>query len=188
MQTPGIATNHGRSSVSMWAHPLVRAGVVLGLGFGGFVDGIVLHQILGWHHLVCVTAHCQPTSIAQLQLANTQDGFFHLALWMVSLVGVVMLFRAARHAGRAWNGRLLFGAMLAGWGVFQLVEGIVDHHVLGIHHVLPGHPLQFWFDMLFLAAGVVFLMVGARLICSPSRSVSDLDVSPLGREKAATPV
>ena len=86
----------------MWTHPLVRAGLVLGLGFGGFADGIVLHQILGWHHLVCVTAHCQPNSIAQLQLANTQDGYFHLALWLVSLVGMVMLFRAARHAGPAW--------------------------------------------------------------------------------------
>jgi len=60
-------------------NPLVRAGIVLGLGFGGFTDGIVLHQILGWHHLVCVTAHCQPTSIEQLQLQNTQDGFF---IWL----------------------------------------------------------------------------------------------------------
>ncbi len=169
-----------------WTQPLVRAGVVLGIGFGGFADGIVLHQILGWHHLVCVTAHCQPTSIAQLQLANTQDGYFHLALWVVSLVGVVMLFRAARHAGPAWNGRVLFGSMLAGWGVFQLVEGIIDHHILGIHHVLPGHPQEFWFDMLFLAAGVVFLMIGARLICSPSCGASDPDANPLGRAKGAT--
>jgi hypothetical protein len=40
--------------------PLVRAGFVLGLGFGGFADGIVLHQILGWHHLVCVSALAGP--------------------------------------------------------------------------------------------------------------------------------
>lgn len=148
-------------------HPLVRAGVVLGLGFGGFADGIVLHQILGWHHLVCVTAHCQAASVEQLKLQNTQDGFFHLALWVVSLVGMTMLFRSARHAGPEWSGRVLFGSMLTGWGLFQLVEGTVDHHLLGIHHVLPGHRYEFWFDLLFLAAGVVLLMAGARLMRSP---------------------
>ena len=33
------------------AFPL-SPGVVLGIGLGGFVDGIVLHQILRWHHMV----------------------------------------------------------------------------------------------------------------------------------------
>ena len=148
-----------------------RAGIVLGLGFGGFADGIVLHQILGWHHLVCVTAHCQPTSIAQLQLQNTQDGYFHLALWLVSLVGTAMLFHAAAHAGAAWPGRVLLGSMLAGWGLFNFVEGIIDHQILGIHHVLPGHPQQLWFDLLFLASGVLLFLIGARLTRSP-RSVT----------------
>ena len=131
-------------------HPLVRAG-------------IVLHQMLGWHHLVCVTVHCQAASIEQLKLQKTQDGFFHLALWVISLLGTGMLFRAARHAGPEWSGRALFGSMLTGWGLFQWVEGTVDHHLLGIHHVLPGHPHEFWFDLLFLAAGAVLLGVGARL-------------------------
>jgi uncharacterized membrane protein len=223
----------------MWKHPLVRAGVVLGMGFGGFADGIVLHQILGWHHLVCVTAHCKPASIEQLQLQNRQDGFFHLALWLVLLVGTgmllraarhagvlasadtpsvertamllraarpagvvasaatpslgrtamlfravrharvlasvatpsvgrtAMIFRAVRHAGPAGNGQVLFGSMLAGWGLFNFVEGIIDHQILGIHHVLPGHPHQLCFDMLFLAAGVIFTVIGAWLIRSP---------------------
>jgi uncharacterized membrane protein len=28
--------------------PLVGAGLVLGIGLGGFVDGILLHQLLQW--------------------------------------------------------------------------------------------------------------------------------------------
>jgi uncharacterized membrane protein len=147
--------------------PLVWAGLVLGLGFGGFADGIVLHQILGWHHLVCVTAHCRPTSIEQLQLQNLQDGFFHLGVWLVSLVGTAMLFRAARSAGPGWAARALFGSMFAGWGLFNFVEGIIDHQILGIHHVLPGHPHQFLFDMLFLAAGVALVIIGVWLIQPP---------------------
>jgi uncharacterized membrane protein len=30
----------------------VSAGILFGLGLGGFFDGIVLHQILQWHHMV----------------------------------------------------------------------------------------------------------------------------------------
>src|SRR5580704_10718845 len=75
-------------------NPLVRAGLVLGMGFGGLADGIVLHSILGWHHLLCAgaTVYCQPTSIGQLQLENAQDGYFDLALWLVLLAGTAMIF------------------------------------------------------------------------------------------------
>lgn len=150
----------------MRRNSLIKAGIVLGLGFGGFADGIVLHQILGWHHLVCITEHCQPTSIEQLQRQNTQDGFFHLFVWIISLVGVAMLFCAARHQVTGWSGRVLFGAMLAGCGLFNFVEGTLDHQILGIHHVLPGHPHQLLWDMLFLASGVVFVIVGRLLMRS----------------------
>jgi uncharacterized membrane protein len=30
-------------------------GLLLGLGLGGFIDGIVMHQILQWHHLLTGT-------------------------------------------------------------------------------------------------------------------------------------
>jgi uncharacterized membrane protein len=75
-------------------YPLVRAGLVLGVGFGGLADGIILHQILGWHHLVCYTMNCRPASIAQLERENTQDGYFHLALWLIVLLRqVCVIFR-----------------------------------------------------------------------------------------------
>ena len=32
--------------------------------------------------------------------------------------------------GRAW-------LVLAGWGIFNLIEGIIDHHLLELHHVNP---------------------------------------------------
>ena len=145
---------------------LIRAGLVLGMGFGGLADGIVLHQILGWHHLICSTVDCETVSIAQLQRENLQDGCFHLALWLVTLAGTVMLFRASRLAGWAGLGRALAGAMLAGCGLFNFVEGLVDHQWLGIHHVLPGSPHQFLFDMLWLANGALFFLVGAGLMRS----------------------
>ena len=149
-------------------NPLVWAGVVLGTGFGGLADGIVLHSILGWHHLICAGAsvYCQPDSVEQLKLENTQDGYFDLALWLVLLAGTALLFRAARYAGAAARARVLYGSMLAGCVVFNVLEGLIDHQILGIHHVIPGSPHQFLFDMLFLANGAVFFMVGAWLIRS----------------------
>jgi uncharacterized membrane protein len=154
-------------------NPLTRAGFVLGLGFGGLADGVILHQILGWHHLICETVDCQPTSIAQLLRENTQDGFFDLGLWLVLLVGTAMLFRVARQAGPAWKGRVLAGSMLAGCGLFNFVEGLVNHQILGIHHVLPGNPHQWLFDLLYLANGVLFLVAGVWLARSPVSATSN---------------
>jgi len=151
-------------------NPLTRAGLVLGMGFGGLADGIILHQILGWHHLVCITVDCQTSSVAQLLRENTQDGFFHLGLWFVLLVGTAMLFRATCQAGPSVKGGVLVGSMLAGCGLFNFIEGLVNHQILGIHHVLPGNPHQFLFDMLYLANGVLFLVVGVWLVRSPGRT------------------
>jgi len=155
-------------------NPLIRSGLVLGMGFGGLADGIILHSILGWHHLICVnaTTFCQPTSIEQLQLENTQDGYFDLALWLVTLAGTAMMFRAGRQAGQTWNGRVLLGSMLAGCGLFNFVEGLVNHQILGIHHVLPGSPHQVLFDMLYLANGALFFVVGAGLIRSRTMGIN----------------
>ncbi len=165
----GGATRRGRAGHTTRMSPLAWAGVVLGMGFGGLADGIVLHSILGWHHLVCASTaeFCQPASIEQLKLENTQDGYFDLALWLVLLAGTAMLFRAARLAGPAERARVLYGSMLAGCGVFNFLEGLVDHQILGIHHVLPGNPHQFLFDMLFLANGALFIAIGSWLARSP---------------------
>jgi len=141
------------------SRPLAVSGLILGLGLGGFADGIVLHQILQWHHLICRTATCHPTSIADLQRKNVQDGYFHLAVWFLTLLGVAALFRAGSRPGVLWSGRVLAGSILGGWGLFNLVEGIVDHQILGIHHVRPG-PTQVAWDLAFLASGVAMMVLG----------------------------
>jgi len=139
------------------------AGLVLGLGLGGFFDGIVCHQILGWHHMVCTTFTCQPDSVAALRVQITQDGYFHLVVWLLTLAGIGLLFRVARRQMLAGLGRVLLGAVLAGWGVFNVVEGLIDHQLLGIHHVRPGHPHPLLFDLLFLAFGLILIGLGGLI-------------------------
>lgn len=141
-------------------HPFVLAGIVLGMGLGGFFDGIVLHQILQWHHLVCITEHCQPTSIEHLQRQNQQDGFFHLGTLALTALGSYWVFCTSSRPDTPRSPLVFFGAVLCGWGLFNLVEGLIDHQLLGIHHVLPGSPYQLIADLLFLGSGVAMVAVG----------------------------
>ena len=53
-------------------------------------------------------------------------------------VGVFMIWARAREGGFVWSWRSLLGWSLVGWGLFNLVEGVVDHHILQIHHVRRG--------------------------------------------------
>ena len=69
-----------------------------------------------------------------------------------------------------WRGDVLLGAMLSGSGLFNFFEGLIDHQILGIHHVLPGNPHQFLFDMLYLANGGLFFLVGVWLVRAPGRT------------------
>ena len=161
--------------------PLLVAGLVLGMGLGGFFDGIVLHQILGWHHLICTTRTCHPLSIADLQRKNTADGYFHLGTYLLTIWGCTLLFRAGRERDALWSGRLLPGATLAGWGVFNLVEGIIDHHLLGIHHVRPRSANPAAWDVGFLVFGALLVFAGWRLVQAGRRN--DLSTAATRRDR-----
>ncbi len=137
-------------------------GLLLGLGLGGLLDGILLHQILQWHHMGTdhgVHASFPITTVASLEDNTLWDGLFHAATWLLVLVGLYLL-RAALRDGTSTSARALTGVLLTGWGIFNLVEGVVNHLVLGIHHVRDdlGGPLA-W-DLGFLAFGALLVVVG----------------------------
>jgi uncharacterized membrane protein len=140
--------------------PSKVSGLLYGLGLGGFVDGIVLHQILQWHHMVSHVQDYPVTTLAGLEANTLADGFFHLATWLLVLGGSIAALVAWRQGRLAPNWRFHFGLVLVGWGLFNLVEGIVDHHVLGVHHVRDdlGAPLS-W-DLGFLALGALLVVGG----------------------------
>ena len=128
-----------------------RASVVIGVGLGGFVDGIVLHQIVHWHNMG--SAVVPPTTLEAMRLNMRWDGLFHAATWLCTTAGVYLLLGAARRGAALPSAGQFTGLLLLGWGLFNLVEGLVDHHLLDLHHVrdLPAHvPL---YDWLFLALG-----------------------------------
>ena len=133
----------------------ITAGFVLGLGLGGFIDGIALHQIMQWHNMG--SAVLPPTTMEAMSQNMVWDGSFHVATLTLTVIGVVMLWSEGNSRKTPQSVLVLFGQMILGWGVFNLVEGIIDHHLLQIHHVrdMPTHmPV---YDWTFLAVGGVGL-------------------------------
>src|SRR5687768_16825434 len=96
-------------------------GLLLGIGLGGFVDGIVLHQLLQWHHMLTDRGF-PPTSVENLKDNTLADGLFHVLTWIAVAAGIWLLWRGERNSWRwSGSGRALLGWMLVGWGVFNLV-------------------------------------------------------------------
>jgi uncharacterized membrane protein len=104
-------------------------GILFGLGLGGFFDGIVLHQILQWHHML-TSAGYPPDSIENLKVNTFWDGVFHAATYVFTALGLYILWRHSRRSHIRWSGRLLPRALLLGFGLFNAVEGLVDHQLL----------------------------------------------------------
>ncbi len=158
------ASGTGRGGTPAKQRGIGLPGTLLGIGLGGFVDGIVLHQMLQWHHMLSSsdTANIDigsypVTTVAGLEMNTMWDGLFHAFTWLAVLIGLGMLYsRILASRGRVWASRALWGWILLGWGVFNVTEGLLNHHILGIHHVISGE-----FQTL---ADVLFLVLGAALI------------------------
>jgi uncharacterized membrane protein len=142
----------------------VLALVLLGVGLGGFVDGIVLHQVLQWHHMLTSTGDHPADTIAGLETNTLADGLFHLFAWVCVLAGSLLAIRDWRAGNRAPSWATYAGLLLIGWGAFNLVEGAIDHHLLGIHHVRDDVDDSTWWDLGFLALGAAMVVAGAALV------------------------
>jgi uncharacterized membrane protein len=148
------------------------AGILLGIGLGGFVDGIALHQILQWHNML--SNWLPPTTMDAMQRNMVWDGLFHACVWLVTLLGVLLLWSAASHQETIPALRAFIGQLLFGWGLFNLVEGIMDPQMLGVHDVRQV-PNATVYNLTFLAiGGVGLLLVGWLLMQTRRRDVIEL--------------
>jgi uncharacterized membrane protein len=135
----------------------------MGIGLGGFVDGILLHQILQWHHMLTSTGEFPSKTVAGLEANTLADGFFHLATWIFVAVAMTLTVRAWREGKLAPPWKTHFGLLLAGWGAFNLVEGLIDHEIIGIHHVRDDLGGPIGWDLGFLALGALLVVCGLAL-------------------------
>jgi uncharacterized membrane protein len=151
-------SNHG---------PLIAAGILLGAGLGGFADGILLHQILQWHNMLSGVR--PPLDLVSMKYNMVWDGIFHAFTWLMTVAGIVRLWQAGKRSDVPWSAPTLAGAFVLGWGLFNAVEGTINHQLLGIHHVHPGAgQLQ---DVGFIVSGLLMICVGWLAIRSAEKAV-----------------
>lgn len=142
--------------------PVVRAGTFLGLGLGGFLDGIVLHQVLQLHQMMS-----NRVSMLTLEGKNYNmfwDGVFHLGAWVLTVVGVVVLFR---HAGRRdvlFSGGMVLAAALFGWGAFNVADSVFNHYLFRYHDVVQLSPRPGLWNSAFLLFGVAQAVLGWGIV------------------------
>lgn len=146
----------------MWTSPWVRWGGTLGFALGGFFDGILLHQILQWHHLFSLVP-----GMDDLRLQVLWDGYFHLLMYVVAIVGLAGLWRAQRRGAMHW-GRPLAGAMLTGFGSWHAIDALLSHWLLGIHRIRVDSPDPLLWDLTWLIVfGIAPLVLGLRWLRRP---------------------
>jgi uncharacterized membrane protein len=143
---------------------MISAGILMGAGLGGFLDGILFHQLLQFHNML--SAKIPPNDLISAKVNMFWDGLFHAGVWIMTIIGLALLWRAGQNRFVMWSGRTFLGSLLAGWGLFNLVEGFIDHILLGIHHVYEYTDNKLPWDLAFLASGALLILGGWFLIQS----------------------
>lgn len=137
---------------------LTWAGYLLGFGLGGFFDGILLHQVLQWHHLLTAVER-DPFQDIKVQILA--DGLFHVLMYFIALAGLWMLWKARREFAEPGADRLLLANAFIGFGVWHILDGILSHWILGIHRIrMDAENMLFWDLLWFFVFGVGFVVIG----------------------------
>jgi uncharacterized membrane protein len=145
--------------------PLIAAATLLGIGMGGFVDGILFHQLLQFHNMLSGADYFPKTGVSPERLVVNMeinmfwDGLFHAVTWLTTAAGLALLWRAGQRPDVPWSTRTLIGGLALGWGLFNLVEGLINHHILHLHHVTETENHLLW-DLTFLALGILLIIIG----------------------------
>jgi uncharacterized membrane protein len=162
---------HGRGVANQTRGPLIAAGTCIGIGLGGFVDGILFHQLLQAHSMLSARYPIRGVEaerlVIHLQVNMFWDGIFHVGTWLVTAMGLGLLWQAVRRPDVVLSTQTLIGSLLLGWGLFNLVEGVIDHHILHIHHVTETASHLVW-DLSFLGFSAVLATIGWLLIANDS--------------------
>ena len=142
--------------------PLLTAAMVLGIGLGGFIDGIFFHQIFQVHEML--SNKIPSTDYVGKSVNMFWDGIFHFFCLMVVLTGIILLWKLLQRKNTENSGKLLSGGLVLGWGLFNIVEGIINHHILKLHNVIEISENPDTGNFIFLGISALILIAGALLL------------------------
>lgn len=149
------APGTGLPSASAAGRPEVAAAI-LGVALGGFIDGILLHQVLQWHHLLSLV---EGEALRDIRVQILADGLFHVLMYAIALAGLWMLWRRrSGFTGRRSDLRIA-AAALFGFSAWQAVDVAGFHWLLRIHRIRVDVPNPLVWDI-----GWLLVFGGASLI------------------------
>jgi uncharacterized membrane protein len=122
------------ASKSSSAKQLCFAAFWLGFALSGFFDGILLHQVLQWHHLLSgLDIQGSPFAVVRFQVLA--DGYFHLLMYVIAALALWLLWRARSTFDHSGASKLLISWLLIGFGVWHFVDAVASHWVIQIHRI-----------------------------------------------------
>lgn len=135
---------------------LAGTGLSLGLALGGFFDGILLHQILQWHHLLS-----NVDAARDMRVQILADGVFHALMYVIAAAALYQLWRRRAALNTPDAARVLWGMALVGFGSWHILDAVVSHWITGIHRIKVDSPQPLLWDLAwFVAFGVVPALAG----------------------------
>jgi uncharacterized membrane protein len=135
---------------------------LLGMGLGGLIDGILLHQVLQWHHML--SARWPATTATDLRMNIWADGLFHAGATALAVLGGWILWHRVHLRRPVPALREIGGGLMCGWGSFNLLEGVVNHHWLELHNVREAADPLLWNLAFLLLAGALPVFCGVWMI------------------------
>ncbi|HEV2567086.1 DUF2243 domain-containing protein [Sphingomonas sp.] len=141
---------------------LLVACAIVGVGLSGFFDGILLHQVLQWHHLLSLVPGERLQDIGNQIFA---DGMFHVLMYLVTGFGLYRLYLAREDLRLAGAGRRAIAGALLGFGLWNIVDVAGFHWLLGIHRIRVNVPNPMLYDVGWLTLlGLLPVAVGVTLV------------------------
>lgn len=140
-----VHANKSNRSKNFWS------GLLFGLGLIAFVDEVVFHQLLRWHHFY-------DKSTTDIGLIS--DGLFHAFSWFATIAGLFLLANLRRINSFVFK-RWLAG-LLIGVGAFQLYDGIVQHKLMRIHQIRYVDNV-IMYDIIWNVVAAIILIAGIVL-------------------------
>jgi len=132
--------------------------LLIGFALAGFFDGILLHQILQWHHLLSGLADSVASNLPFQLLA---DGLFHLLMYVIAVLGGMVLLGYGSSEEK--SGPVL-RPVLFGFGAWHVLDAFISHWVLGIHRIRMDSEIPIVWDLAWLAVfGIAPIVIGLML-------------------------
>ncbi|GEN46127.1 DUF2243 domain-containing protein [Alkalibacillus haloalkaliphilus] len=130
----------------------IWSGILFGIGVMGFIDELVFHQLLQWHHFY---------DWSTTEVGIFADGLFNAFAWFATIGGLFLLADLKRQ--QIFQRTRWWGAVILGAGVFQLFDGIVLHKILRVHQIRYVDNLIVY-DLVWNIGSIILIIIGILLL------------------------